>query len=248
MQNEAAIKTAIENSVDWEHGIDDFIECATDLGMCLTSGHIATALRVYRPEFIFAVHQIGERCQDLFHAGAIQYNGVSAVQVPRVCAGLGRTPVGTTVFVYGPDTGDANNFPFEIDIPKPGHGLKVMPQEHPIQQGVQLLPKLPDPADMQATVHNDHRLAVPRAAFSALIHATGRTLRGGDKVWVRFEDTPERAIVSMDQVNGAVDYDLQSTRGRVLFPKAGSGQFQHGDVYQCAIANDELVVDLSQTV
>lgn len=248
MQNEAAIKSAIENSVDWEHAVDDFIECATDLGMCITSGHVATALRVYRPEFNFSVPWIGERVQDLFHAGAIMYQGQPAVQIPRVCAGLGRTPSGTTVFVYGPDQNDAENFPFEIDIPKPGAQLTVMPTEHPIQLGVQIKPTLPDPADMQATVHKDHRLVIPRVAFGALLHATGRALRGGDKVWIRFEDTPEKAVLSLDKVNGSVDYDLQSTRGRVLFPKAGSGQFTHGDVYQCQIHGDELVVDISQTV
>ena len=248
MQNEAAIKVAIENSSDWEHAVDDFIECATTLSMCITSGHVATALRVYRPEFVFSVPWIGERCQDLFHANAIMYNGQSAVQISRVCAGLGRTPVGTTVFVYGPDQDDAENFPFEIDIPKPNAGLTVMPTEHPIQLGVQIQPKLPDPSDMQATVHNDKRLAIPRAAFSALLHVTGRALRGGDKVWVRFQDSPEKAVISLDQNDGAVDYDLQSSRGRVLFPKAGSGQFSHGDIYQCSIVSDELVVDISQTV
>jgi hypothetical protein len=249
MQNEDAIKTAIETSIDWQHAVDDFIECATDLGMPFTSGHIATALRVYRPEFHFSVPWIGERCQDLQDALAVQYQGTPAVQISRVCAGLGRTPAGTAVFTYAGDQADALAFPFEIDIPKPGEGLKTMPQEHPIQQNVNILPKLADPADMQATVHADKRLAIPRAAFSSLLHATGRALRGGDKVWVRFEDTaPEKAVVSLDQVNGSVDYDLQSSRGRVLFPKAGSGQFNHGDVYQCAIANDELVVDISQTV
>ena len=80
------------------------------------------------------------------------------------------------------------------------------------------------------------------------MHATGRSFRAGDKVWVRFEDSPDRAIVSLDQKPNAVDYDISSDRGRILFPKAGSGQFNHGDLFAVEIANDELVVDISNAL
>lgn len=248
MLNEEALKTSIMKSPSWEQAVDDFIACTTQLMQSFTSGHVTTILRVYRPELRFSHFKIGEMCQDKFYSGEILYNGVPAVQVPRVCAGLGRTPAGTTVFCYGPDQDAAEEFPFELDIPEPGSQLSVMPQEHPIQQGITIKPNLPSAVDMRAKVHSDHRLCVPRVALEGLLHATGRALRGGDKVWVRFEDAPEKAIVGLDQKDGAVDYAVGDARGRVLFPKAGNGQFNHGDIFAVEIAGDELVVDLSKAL
>jgi hypothetical protein len=248
MQNEDALKLSIANSPDWSQAVADFITCSTQIGQPFTSGHITTILRVYRPEFVFRHAAIGERVQDMFFNGEIVFNGMPAVQMPRVCAGLGRTPAGTTVFTYAADQQDADNFPFEIDIPKPNAGLKVMPTEHPIQPGSTVPPMLPAPADMKATVHADKRLCLPRAALEALVHSTGRTIRRGDEVWVRFEDSPERAFVSLDQKPTAVQYDITASRGRVLFPKAGSGQFNHGDMFAVSVVGDELVVDISKAL
>jgi len=247
MQNEDALKTAILKSATWEEGVDDFITCTTQLGQPYTSGHIATILRVYSPKLNFKVGWIGERCQDKFYNQEVDYSGQPAVQVPRVCAGLGRTPSGTTVFVYGADDDDVDNFPFELDIPKHGAGLTAMPTEHPIQ-AVPMAPKVPSKVDMKATVHADHRLCVPRIAFEALMHATGRRFKAGDKAWVRFEDGPDRAIVSLDQVPNSVNYGIVKDRGRILFPKAGSGQFQHGDIFAITIDNDELVVGIDHAL
>lgn len=248
MQNETVLKTAIETSTDWQQAVEDFIACTTQIGQPFTSGHVTTILRVYRPEFRFKHDWIRDRCQDLFHTGGINYAGQPAVVTVRTCAGLGRTPAGTPVLTYAADDQDAQNFPFELDIPVPGAGLTQMPQEHPILPavGVTFQPSLPAAVDMQATVHADKRLCVPRAAFEALLYATGRSLRGGDDVWVRFDN--EIATISLDQVPGAVNYDVSKTRGRILFPRPGSGQFVHGDVYQSVVTNGELVIDLSVTV
>jgi len=252
MLNEDTLKASIENSSDWEHAVDDFIDCSTQLGQPFTSGHVTTILRVYRPEFRFAHREIGERIQDLFHAGAIVFNGQTAVQVPRTCAGTGRTPAGTTVLTVAAEIQEAQQFPFELDIPKPGAGLTQMPKEQPIVQtpagGAALKPTLPTATDMRAKVHSDQRLCVPRAAFEALLHATGKSLRGGDPIWVRFDATNTAAHITIDKVAGAVNYDLGTSRGRVLFPKPGQGKFEHGDLYQCEIVGDELVVDLSATI
>jgi len=244
MQNEDALKTAIAKSPTWEDAIDDFITCTTDLGQPLTSGHITTILRVYRPELRFSHFKIGEIVQDKFYAGDIQYGSQPATQESRVCAGLGRTPAGTGVFCIGPTTQECLDFPFELDIPEPGAGLTQMPTEHPIQQGVKITPKVPSKVDMRAKVHNDHRLCVPRIALEALMHATGRSFRAGDQVWVRFDDVANTATVGLDQKPNAVNYDISKDRGRVLFPKAGSGQFNHGDIFAVDITNDELVVDI----
>lgn len=250
MQNENALKMSISQSPDWETAVEDFIRCTTQLGQPFTSGHVTTILRVYRPEFRFKHADIGEACRDAFYDGRVEYGDVLAVQEPRVCAGLGRTPAGTTVFVYAADQDAALAFPFELDIPEPGAGLTQMPQEHPIQQNVQVKPSLPSPADMKATVLSDHRLCVPRAALEALLHATGRSFRSDQRVWVRFEGSPDydKAIVTLDQQPNAVHYGVQSTRGRILFPKAGSGQFDHGDIFAVEVVGDELVCDISKAL
>lgn len=248
MQNEDALKASIIKSPTWEQAVSDFIDCTTQLEQPMTSGHITTILRVYRPELRFSHYKIGEAVQDKFYGGEIMYGSVSAVQIPRVCAGLGRTPAGTTVFCYGPDEESSEEFRFELDIPEAGAQLTVMPTEHPLQAGIQIKPTLPNKVDMRAKVHSDHRLCVPRIALEGLLHATGRALRGGDRVWVRFEDGPDRAFLSFDQVGNAVDYGIGEERGRVLIPKPGTGQFQHGDIFGVEIANDELVVDLSKAL
>lgn len=247
MQNENALKASIINSPDWETAVGDFVRCTTQLGQPFTSGHVTTILRVYRPELRFKHGAVGERCRDMFYQGEIDYGPSVAVQEPRTCAGLGRTPTGTTVLVYAPDQAAALAFPFELDIPEPGAGLTQMPQEHPIQAGVQVTPSLPSPADMKATVLSDHRLCVPRAALEALLHATGRSFRADQRVWVRFEGTPEydTTLITLDQQPGAVDYGVQATRGRILFPKAGAGQFNHGDIFAVEVKGDELVCDIS---
>jgi hypothetical protein len=149
--------------------------------------------------------------------------------------------------VYGADDQDANRFPFELDIPKPGTALTQMPQEHPIPTK-SIQPNMASKADLQATVHSDKRLCVPRSALEALVHATGKSLRGGDPVWVEFDLMANTVSVTLDQLQGAMSYDISSTRGRVLFPKPGSGQFNHGDVYQGMIVNDALVIDINQAL
>lgn len=247
MQNEDALKAAIANSATWEDAVDDFIACTTSLGQPFTSGHVTTIMRVYRPEFRFKHEWVGTRCQDKFYNGDVVFNGNDAVQVTRVCAGLGRTPAGTPVFCYAADEDDAEEFPFELDIPEPGANLTQMPQEHPVQPGVRMTPKAPNKVDMRATVHTDLRLCVPRIALEGLMHATNTNARPNQEVYVRFEDSPERAIVSFDQKPNAVNYQI-SKRGRVLFPKAGSGQFKHGDIFGIEISNDELVVDISNAL
>jgi hypothetical protein len=247
MQNEHALSEAIRQSPDWQQAVDDFIDCTTQLGQSFTSGHIASILRVYRPEFRFKVQWIGERVQDKFYSGAVSYRGIAAVQVPRTCAGLGRTPAGQTVFVYAPDEDEAQNFPFELDIPEPGAQLTQMPAEHPIA-ATPPTPMLPATSEMTATVHTDHRLCIPRVCLEALLHKTGRSFRGGkNSVWVRFDDNVEHAIITLDQVDGAVDYDITS-RGRILFVKAGSGRFEPGDTYAVEVQGDELVVDITKTL
>lgn len=248
MQNEEALKIAIDNSPDWETAVVDFINCTTQLGQPFTSGHITTILRVYRPSLRFKHSDIGDLCRDYFYDGHVLYSGIPAVQEPRVCSGIGRTPAGTTVFVYAPNHNSALNFPFELDIPEPGANLTQMPQEHPIQHGVQVTPSLPTPADMKATVLSDLRLCVPRVALEALLHATSQSFRADQRVWVRFEGSPDfnKAVISLDQQPNSVDYGVQSTRGRILFPKAGAGQFNHGDIFAVEVVGDELVCDISK--
>jgi len=246
MQNEQVLKTATSQSPDWRIAVQDFVTASVQLMQPFTSGHITTILRVYRPDLQFSHYSIGEMVRDMFYNGEIEYSGDPAVQEPRTCIGLGRTPAGTTVFVVGPDSGECLSFPFELDIPAPGSGLTQMPKEHPIQAGTTVTPSLPSPADMKATVHQDLRLCVPRAALEGLLHATGRSFDPTKKVWVRFEGAPDydQAIITLDETAGSADYGVQKTRGRILFPKAGPSAFQHGDIFAVDIVGDELVVEI----
>lgn len=250
MQNEQILKAATSNSPDWQAAVRDFVECTTQIMQPFTSGHITTILRVYRPDLRFSHYEVGKMVRNLFYDGDIEYQGNSAVQEPRTCVGQGRTPAGTTVFVFGPDSDECLDFPFELDIPEPGAGLTQMPLEHPIQNKSVVTPSLPSPVDMKATVHQDLRLCIPRAALEGLLHVTGKPFYPTQKVWVRFEGSPDytRAIVSLDEKPGSADYGVQKDRGRILFPKAGPVPFKHGDIFAVEIANDELVVDIEKAL
>lgn len=242
MEYEDVFAHAIRHAVDWGTATDDFIHAALIADVAFTSGHVTSCIRTYRPEIQFSHRWVGERCQDAFYSGRMHYKGGAAVQVPRSCSGRGRTPHGTLVFVYAPDTTTGMSFPFEIDIPRPGSRLVKMPAEHPVSSAS---PRLPEAHVMKATVHADYRLCVPRAALEALLHKTGHVLRSGDSVWVQFECSPERVVLTLSPQDHGTKYDIEATRGRVLFPRS-ERPFQHGDVFPITLSADELLIDLTK--
>jgi hypothetical protein len=195
-------------------------------------------------------------------------------QVPRTTQGLGRTPAGVQVFVYCPDQNDGFNHPFEVDIPFPGGQPTSYPtvptpggqaMQHPPAQQVHMptqpaKPKQPVKitgsaaptkyATIQAKVHDDRRLCIPRSAFELYVHFTGQPMKGGDPVFVSM--SKDKVLVSLQATNALTSvatttYDLSTTRGRVLIPHPAN-PFTPGDVYDVTVASDGLTVDLTQTV
>jgi len=79
------------------------------------------------------------------------------------------------------------------------------------------------------------------------VAAVGHILRGGDPIYLRWEQ--DQLIVSLDSVSNSTKYDLARQRGRVLVAHPTT-PFTPGDTYQIELdtQNKELVIDLSQTV
>lgn len=256
-----AVATAQNRNLPfWQAATDDLIDLLVENGECFSSGEIASHLRTFRPDLVFSVtSNVGEHIRDRFYANTMPLyqnaNGTHSPveKVPRVTQGYTRTPPGTEVFVYGPSYTEAVNHAFEVDIPKPGTplnpdpndqwGLPKRPQQSatPKQHGTKLKPRKAR-RNLSATVHNDGRCCVPRSAFEELLHSTGKSLRGGDQVYVHIGE--DEAVVSLSQFPNSRTYNLQATRGRIMFPRP-TDPFTPGQVFKITVDKDKLVVDLS---
>lgn len=263
-----AIETGISNATsqgvpDWLGATDALIDLFVEHGECFSSGELAAHIRTFKPDLRFSVTtSIGAHVRDRFWGGTFPLymddagDSSPVEMVPRTTQGYTRTPVGTEVFVYGPDQMAASTHEFEVEIPQPGTQVPVDPQNPdglpavpkqaptPVQTGVKLTPR---PArDLKAVVQADRRCYVPRAAFEALLHETGTSLKGGDSVYVIVDDAAEEARVGLDREQGAQAFQLIATRGRVLFPHPAH-PFTPGDSYAVTVDGDNrrLIVDLS---
>lgn len=264
----AATDQSIQNalnvpSTDWRATCNALIEHLVEEGECFSSGELARWMRIYRPDLKFSVPNLGGYVRDLYYACTLpQYaddgegNGpCNPTQVPRTTEGLGRTPAGVEVFVYAPngDAGYAHNF--EVDIPQPGG-----PATQYSTNATPGTPKTPAAAGdgvviagsakplmaLKATVQQDRRLQVPRAAFEAFVHFCGATMRGGDPVYVKVE-MDKATITLADPGDGAKEYNLWADSGRVSFPSP-STPFNPGDTFLVNIAPNGLTVDLTVKV
>lgn len=244
----------------WQAAVDDLIDLMVQNGECFSSGEIASHLRTFRPDLMFSVtNHVGEHLRDRFYANTMPlYQNPDGThspveKVPRTTQGYTRTPAGTEVFVYGPSYQEALDHPFEVDIPKPGTplnpdpndqwGLPARPQQssQPKSHFTQIQPRKVR-RDLSATVHNDGRCCVPRSAFEELLHATGKSLKGGDHVYVLISE--DEAVISLDDFPGSRTYNLQATRGRVMFPRP-TKPFTPGQSFKITVDNNKLVVELS---
>lgn len=114
------------------------------------------------------------------------------------------------------------------------------PQSGTVQsQGVSIQGRAPAKT-LKAKVHSDRRLCVTREAFEAFVHASGRTLRGGDPVYIELDGN--KAVVTLDPANGSAPYSLSTHRGRILFP---TRHLNPGDSYKVNVNPSCLTVDLS---
>ena len=230
----------------WQDAVCTIIDhdCRTDT--CFSSGELARALRIERPDFRFAVTEIGEFVKDLFHQGAIEYRDrhgrvTIAVQVPRRTDGRSRTPAGTEVFVYAPTPMLGSAHEFEVEIPRMGFTPTALERQR--FASVAAIAN----AEMIATVHGDGRLCIPRRAFEQLSHATGVAIRGGDTVGIAVEIGPRgsQLRIYLDQRDGCQAHALSPERGRVrLSAPSQLPGFTPGERYAIEIDRDALVVSL----
>jgi hypothetical protein len=224
----------------WRTATLDLLTAWIAEGRCFSSGEVASALRVHRPDLRFSVPSLGEFLRDNFYAQSLPtYPAVddgTGVMVdvpvtssPRFTVGLypDRTPAGVQVFVYGPEVGACDAHEFEVFIPNPAKGETMasapvpsigVPQpargqavKGPITVGGNKAPV----GDVEATVRADARIEIPRVAFEACVHLAGTPIKGGDPVFVTV--TATEATVTLSDVAGSDRYDLWTTSGRIAF-------------------------------
>lgn len=230
----------------WQDAVCTLIDHHCRTGACFSSGELASALRLERPDFRFAVTELGEFVKDLFHQGAVEYRDrhgrvTPAVQVPRRTDGHSRTPIGTEVFVYAALPVLGSKHDFEVEIPRPGFTPTALERQRFAAAAAIAN------AEMVATVHGDGRLCIPRRAFEQLSHATGVSIRGGDQVWIAVElgSSGPNLRVYLEQRDGTQAHALSTERGRVrLSAPAQLPGFTPGARFAIEIDADALLVSL----
>lgn len=254
------IQDVLRTATDWRSAASALCDWYIEHNRCFSSGEIAYELRTHRPDLAFSVRTLGEHIRDLFYAGGMKdyvdgYGDSNyPLQVPRTTQGLSRTPAGVEVFVYCPDQTEGFAHHFEVDIPKPGGQPQPAQRQRPAtppatpaqppQPGVTITGSAN--GKLTATVHADRRLCISRGTFEVFVHRTGKPMRGGDPVHIRFDPNGDKVQVTLDPDpnGGSVSYDLGATRGRVLFPSQGQ-PFNPGDTFTVIVDKDSLTVDLS---
>ena len=254
----------IVNSPDWRQAVKDLLAFWIDQGRSFSSGEVAAALRIHRPDLKFSVPGLGESIRDEFYGNTLPSYLLSGstpsypCQIPRMAQGKFpvRTPSGTEVFVYAPDASAGAAHDCEIYVPEPGEHPSQFPAEN---TNAQPQPAAGSPAavailgakianiDIRAKVFEDGRLCIPRTAFELCVHLSGQPMQGGDPVFVKVET--DKAIVTLTQTDPtAKQYDLSVERGRVLFPSPDATKpFKPGDVYKVTVDKGMVTVDLTTT-
>lgn len=122
------IKDIIERDPDWRKVAMAFIDYRIGTDQCFSSGEVARDLRLYRPDLVFSVRELGEHVRQQHQAQAMSsyddgFDEIYPLSEQRTTTGKGRTPAGLSVVVYGKTQAEAQQHDFEVDIPPPG-GLK----------------------------------------------------------------------------------------------------------------------------
>ena len=252
-------------ATDWRTAVTDLINWFVDQGRCFSSGEITAYLRTYRGDLRFSATGIGEYIRDQYDNGLIPMYDISGAamyptQVPRVTTGTSltidgrqvqsKTAPGMTVFVYAPDQLAGQAHDFEVFIPDwdDPQALRAVPASS-VSTPVVTPQTTLNRADLVAAVRPDRRLQVPRAAFDAMVAASGQALRGGpngDPVYITFQGTDVR--ISRSPVDGSsTTHYLWAQRGRMAFTHPTS-PFTPGLKYEVRLDGSDLILDLSKTV
>lgn len=233
---------ALASERTWQDAVCTLVDHHTTHDQCFSSGELAAELRLQRPDFRFAVTEVGEFVKDLFHSGAVEWRDrhgriTAAIQVPRQTTGASRTPVGTEVFVYAPTPIQGLAHAFEVDIPRPAFQPTALERLRFAVAAAQA------DAEMVATVHGDGRLCIPRRAIEQLSHATGVAIRGGDSVWLEFAKSGRVLRIHLEQRDGCIAHALQPERGRVRFSSPDPSQpFPAGARFAIEVEGSALVI------
>lgn len=244
LSNHEILPPALANERTWHDAVCTLVDHHTTHDQCFSSGELAAELRLQRPDFRFAVTEVGEFVKDLFHGGTIEWRDrhgrtTSAIQVPRRTTGASRTPVGTEVFVYAPTPIQGLAHAFEVDIPRPAFQPTQLERLRFAVAAAQA------DAEMVASVHGDGRLCIPRRAIEQLSHATGVAIRGGDSVWLEFIDQGRMLRIHLQPHDGCVAHALQPERGRVRFSSPDPRQpFTPGDRFAIEVEGAALTISL----
>jgi hypothetical protein len=228
----------------WQDAVCTLVDHHTTHDQCFSSGELAAELRLQRPDFRFAVQEIGEFVKDLFHGGAIEWRDrhgriTRALQIPRRTTGASRTPLHTEVFVYAPTPIQGLAHAFEVDIPRPAFSPTALERQRFADAAAEAY------AEMVASVHGDGRLCIPRRAIEELSHATGVALRGGDSVWIGF--TQDSLRIYLEPSDGCTAHALQPERGRVRFSSPDpSRPFEPGGRFAITVQGSALTISLTR--
>ena len=282
-RNATIINDPANGGTDWCSVVKALLSFWIESGRCFSSGEVAACLREHNPSLRFSVPRLGETVRDMFYNQLLpQYasdgvpddgTGTSTpsgpvypCQVARVTEGLfaDRTPANVQVFVYGPNSADCYEHPFEVFIPRPkadgtmetqadAPAVTVTPPASPTVQAkkvVKILGVQAAKTALVATVRKDDlRLVVPRAAFELAVGLGGQPMRGGDPVFVKVT-TNEAVITLTDPGDGVTkSHSLTSSSGRVAFYSADPATpFAPGDSYPVKVTAGCLTIDLTTKV
>lgn len=243
--SDSPIPPALSGERTWQDAVCALVDHFTTHDQCFSSGELATELRLQRPDFRFAVAEVGEFVKDLFHSGAIEWRDrhgrvTPAIQLPRRTTGITRTPVDTEVFVYAPTPIQGLAHAFEVDIPRPAFQPTALERQRFAAAAAQAN------AEMVATVHGDGRLCVPRRAIEELSHATGVAIRGGDSVWIEVVPGGLALRIHLAPRTGCTAHALQPERGRIRFSSPDPTQpFAPGDRFAIVVEGSALTISLT---
>jgi hypothetical protein len=230
--NDSRILDIVRGATDWRDGAQKVIAFLTQEGQPYSSGEVAAALRIHRPDLRFALkakgdgQTVGEWLREQFFTAQLpKYNDpanpglfLDPVQVARFTTGRypDRTPAGVEVFVYGQDPDTCNKHEFEVCIPKPGESATALPAPvsgslpasatgpgSTVHDGVaKAAAALPGRGIAKARVWPDNRLCIPRESIDTAVQLGNVALRQGQPVYITVEPGVKATLVFEDPNNG----------------------------------------------